>query len=243
MSNLSYLYNFSFLQFFYKKTHPCTKLLFLITFIFIGILTNDIYISLTLIVFNIILLLNSNVNLLLIIRNILNMRYLILFLFLLNIFYIPNFFNDLLLLLIIITSCNLYTYTTSTDEILNSFYPFIKQLEFFNININELINMINLSIKFIPDILSIARIIIKNCEVRGIYFFKSSFSDKLKIINALIIPLFNATIKKSNDLSYNLYFRFYDKYNFIYHKKNYSIPDYFLISFLIILIIFWRVYE
>lgn len=228
---------------YYPNANPITKLIFLLTFIFIGIYSNNIYIYLTLILINFLLLLNSKISFKIIFKHIFSMRYLIIFLFIFNIFYLVNFINNLFVLLIIITSCNLYSHTNSKDEMINSFYPFLKIFKLFKININNLISTIYLSINFIPDILNNAKNIIRNCEYRGIFFFNSSFEDKLKIINALIIPLFSSTLKKSDDLGFNLYLRFYDNYTFVYKQQKYTFRDYTLFYLLFILIFFWRIYE
>jgi energy-coupling factor transport system permease protein len=61
--------------------------------------------------------------------------------------------------------------------------------------------IITLSIRFVPSLSEESRRILNAQASRGVDYNNGNFSDKLKALSSLIIPMFTIAFIKSNDLS------------------------------------------
>lgn len=169
-------------------------------------------------------------------------KFLFVFIIFINLVDLPIMIANILIAIIIIFSSNIYVKTTYYNDIINSFHVILFPLKILKVNVENLLKTIHLAICFIPIILNLGKDILKNCECRGLYLYKSSLEDKLKILKALFIPLFRKTLRKSDTLSFNLYLRFYDQSKLTYYNTNYSVMDYLHFLGLMLLLFIWRIY-
>lgn len=104
-------------------------------------------------------------------------------------------------LLLIITLTTIMTSSTKPLEITLAIESLLNPLKRFKFPVHELAMMISIALRFIPDLLDEAKRIMKAQASRGVDFNEGSFTDKIKAIVSLIIPLFISAFQRAEDLA------------------------------------------
>lgn len=197
--------NITFGKYIYKdslihKLHPFIKLISLILVLFMTFIS-DFYVNLLLLFLIIILAKLSKINLNNYFKNILSIKYFILFLVIINLIFKVDFLvilNNILKLIIVIINASVYMYTTTLVEINYGFKKLFSPLK--KINIDKISLIITLSLKFIPIIIEQADLILKSLASRGLDF-RGNIKEKLLSLKAMIIPLFVLSLKEADNIS------------------------------------------
>lgn len=194
-----------------QKLNPLNKILTLIIFLFISLLTNNIYIHLGLIVYLLILILISKINIKVYLLSFKTILFLLVAIFLINLLFnmniITNIVNILKIIEMIIYS-SLLTITTSSMDLIGGLNILLKPLKIFKINTNEISYILMLGIKFIPLVIDQINIIIKTLLSKGINLKNSK--HKILILKSIIIPTINNSLRKADLVADSLILKSYN---------------------------------
>ena len=89
-------------------------------------------------------------------------------------------------------------------------FRILSPFNLFKIDVNSIVMIISLIIRFLPEIISSENKILQSQYSRGINYKNSGLSNRLKIIYSSIIPLINISIKKSDEIADTMDVRCYN---------------------------------
>ena len=113
-------------------------------------------------------------------------------------------------LLLLIMLSTLFTATTKPLDITIAIDDLFAWLKIFKVNVSILSMIISLALRFIPTILDETYKIMKAQASRGVDFKNGKFKEKVIAITSLIIPLFISAISRSDELANALTARNYN---------------------------------
>lgn len=116
------------------------------------------------------------------------------------------FFRIVMILMI----STLLSSSTTPSELTYSLEFYLKPLKIFKINVYEIAIMISIALRFIPTLMDELERIKKAQTSRGIDFQNGKYSDKLRGLTSLIIPLFISCFDKADELTNAMIARGYD---------------------------------
>lgn len=223
-----------------SKIHEIDSLNKLLTLIIFTIISfkNNIIIHLILLVYLFTLIMLSRVRILNYLRSIKNIIYLLVAVFFINIIckvnIILNFINILRIIELVIYS-SIIIMTTKTNELISGLYRLLLPLKIFKININKIVFILTMSIKFIFIIIDEFNKIIKGLIGKGI-----NTKNKILILKSIIIPTLCLSLHQSDNLATDLEFKLYN-YDDIKIISNWKkIDTLILVIYIIALILIWR---
>jgi len=195
------------------KMNSTIKIICTLLFAIFSFLSFDFYINLLIIILLILLLLLSNVPITLYLNNILNIKWFLLFIFIINFIFERNIYVCFILILRVVYVL-LYTmmliYTTKQDNIIYGLQKTFSPLKLIKVPINKMAFSIGIALRFIPDLFSNFNRIIKSQMNRGIYYNDLKIKNKIDLLKINIISMFTLSIKKADMLSDCLEVRLYD---------------------------------
>ena len=133
--------------------------------------------------------------------------------------------------------------STTPSELTYALEFYLSPLKIFHINVYEIAIMISIALRFIPTLIEEMQRIQKAQTSRGIDFKYGKYSDKLRGLTSLIIPLFISCFDKADELTNAMVARGYDsdmprsKYKHLATSRIDIISGLFLVSFLILIIV------
>lgn len=199
------------------------KIICTIIFAISSFLSYNFYINILIMTLLVLMILLSRVPITIYLKTILNIKWFLLFVFIINIIFERNLYISLILTLRIIYVL-LYTmiliYTTKHDEIIfglqKTFYP----LKLIGVPVNKMSFSIGLALRFIPDLINSFNRILKSQINRGIYYKDLNLKHKIELLKVSIVLMFILSIKKADMLSDSMDVRLYDINNCVFFKKN-----------------------
>lgn len=232
----------------YSRIHninPFVKLICLILIIFVSFMTYN-YISMT--ILYIITFLNismTNVPFTYYLKNILNMKVLIVFIILINLIFRTSIYTIgliILQLIVVILSSSILLYTTKQSDLIYGLEKLFYPLKAFRINNKKIALILTISIRFIPDILMLSDKIIKSQASRGIDYYNGSFKEKMIALKSMLVPLIVNSFKGSNMLASTMEVRLYDvNSNINFKSRKLKFYDYYYlvlnVSMLLMLVV------
>ena len=221
---------------FLHKLNPLQKLISLILFIILSIITNNLYLHLNYLLIIILLIVISKVSFKEYLYSLRTMLYLILGIFLINILLKVELEDNIISLLKIIETIlasTLITLTTKENDTINALIYLLYPLKIFKINIYVLAGIFSMTLKFIPCIIDSINKIILTLKARGVNFKK----NRILILKTIIIPTFNLTLKRADDLALSMEVRQYNINKKITKLKKWKLIDIIIVIILIIQII------
>lgn len=221
---------------FLHKLNPLEKLISLILFVILSVLTNNLYFHLTYLLIINILIIISKVSFKEYIYSLRAMLYLILGIFIINMLLKVELENNIVSILKIIETVfasTVITLTTKENDMINALMYLLYPLKIFKINISFLALIFNMTLKFIPCIIDSINKIILVLKARGINFKK----NRILILKTIIIPTFNLTLKRADDLALSMEVRQYSINKKVGKLKRWRFIDSLIILVLIFLII------
>ncbi len=102
------------------------------------------------------------------------------------------------------------TATTKPLELTNALEWFMKPLKAIKFPVHEIAMTISLALRFIPTLLEETDRIMKAQASRGVDFQNGKFSEKIRAIISLIVPLFISALQRSEELANAMEARGYD---------------------------------
>lgn len=223
---------------FIHKLNAINKLLSLFIFLVITLITISIYIHISYLLYLFLLIVISKIPLREYLKSIRYILYLLIGLFLINLIFktplLDNIINILKVIEIVVYT-SIITMTTSETEMIKGISTLLKPLKIFKINTFKLAFIFTFTIRFIPVIIDQVNIILKKLLSKGINIKR----NKILVLKSIIIPTFNLSIKKADNLSDSMEVRMYDinnnKINYIHNK--WGIKDTIILLFYILILI------
>ena len=202
------------------KIDPRVKIISLILLLVAIFVPDSWYVYLVLFIFEFIVLLLSKIKIKMILKAFKPMLFMVIILTLINIFtirtgdvlleistfkiYSDAIFNTLfiiarLFLMIILTT--ILTATTKPLDLTLGIEYLFKPLTKLGFPSHEIAMMISIALRFIPIIIEETMRIMQSQKSRGVDFDEGKFSEKIKAILSLIIPLFSVAFERAYELA------------------------------------------
>lgn len=195
------------------KMNPLAKMICVLLFIIMSFLTFDIRFNVLLLVLLILMLNNTKVPFKIYLRTIFSIKWLLLFILIINLIVGSNLsvtIITLLRLIYVLLYTSILTLTTPPTEITYGLEKLFLPLKLIGIPVNKMALSISLALRFIPTIIDQGNKIIKSQASRGIDYYNSNLKGKILAIKSLIIPMFALSIKKADDLADSMEVRLYN---------------------------------
>ena len=113
---------------------------------------------------------------------------------------IETFYIFLRLVMILMIS-NLLTASTTPNDLTYAIEFYLTPLKIFKVNVSEIALMMSIALRFIPTLLEEVDRIMKSQTSRGVDFKYGKYSEKLRALTSIIIPLFISCFERADDLS------------------------------------------
>jgi energy-coupling factor transport system permease protein len=202
------------------RLDPRTKLLMMFFYVFIVFLANNVWTYAILTLFTFSLLWLSKISLSFIIKGFKPILWIVLFTMFLHVWMTKEgnllyqfgwieiydkgvqqgiFISLRFLLFIAITT--LLTLTTTPIEVTDGMEKLLAPLKRWNMPVHELALMMSISLRFIPTLMEETEKIIKAQAARGVDFSSGPFSERMKAMTSLLIPLFISAFKRAEELA------------------------------------------
>ncbi|CCY28103.1 energy-coupling factor transporter transmembrane protein EcfT [Acholeplasma sp. CAG:878] len=192
--------------------NPTFKIIATLLFVISVFLTNNLYMHIILFAFLLLIISASNVPLKAYFKTIYSVKWLLLFILLINLVFKVSLTTSIVMVLRIIYILWYTTVLTLTTTPMDLTYGLQKTLSPLKkiIPVNRIAFSLALALRFIPTIFDEANIVLKSQANRGIDYKYINLKGKLLAISSLIIPVFNLTLQKADLLSDTLEVRLYD---------------------------------
>ncbi|EII0224763.1 energy-coupling factor transporter transmembrane protein EcfT [Listeria monocytogenes] len=102
---------------------------------------------------------------------------------------------------LIIFMTTLLTLTTSPIELTDGLEKILAPFRLVHLPVHELALMLSISLRFIPTLMDETEKILKAQKARGVEFTSGKWSDRIKAIIPLLVPLFISAFKRAEDLA------------------------------------------
>lgn len=246
------MYNFQLIKYYNTKSdlhkmNPFYKIICLLTFTILVLITNNIVNLLFMFLFTLLLITMSKVSIKYYFKNILFLTPFILFIIIINLIFKVPFTSSLisiLKLILFILYSSIIMYTTKPNELTYGLERLFNPLKNLNVPVKSLALSISLSIRFIPVIFEQTDKVIKSQLSRGLDF-KGNIKTKTNKLISIILPIFNLSLKRADSISNTLDMRLYipEQERTMYKIYNNYITDNSIILLHIFLIIIYAVLE
>lgn len=190
-----------------SKVHsmnPICKIICLLLYLFAILFTSNIVEALVLTIFTLIFMFLTNVPSKLYFKTVFSIKYLLLFLLIINTIFGINILSTIVMLIklcLLVLFTTIITLTTPPTEITYGLEKTFGFLNIFKVPVNKMALSLTLAIRFIPTIIDQANKILKSQASRGIDYYNSDFKGKLVAVKSMLFPMFNLTMKRADDLS------------------------------------------
>lgn len=140
--------------------------------------------------------------------------------------------------LLTIICVTLLTSTTSSIELTTALEDIMTPLKFLKLPVNQMAMIIALSLRFIPSLLDESTRVLRAQASRGIDFKNGKFTDKIRSLISLVVPLFSISFRKAEELSNAMEARGYnpEKNRTRYREYSISTLDWLMFSFVALLL-------
>lgn len=195
------------------QMNPLAKIICTLLFVIMSFLTFDIRFNILISFLLILMVLNTKVPLKIYLRTILSIKWLLLFIIIINVIVGSSLqitIITLLRLIYIVIYTSILTLTTPPTEITYGLEKFFLPLKIIGIPVNRMALSISLALRFIPTIIDQGNKILKSQASRGIDYNNSNVQGKILAIRSLIIPMFMLSFKRADDLADAMEVRLYN---------------------------------
>lgn len=211
------MYNIKFIKYFNTKSfmhsiNPLCKLICLLIFLFITLISKNIPILIIISIFLSVLVLLSNIPIKKYINSLIFLIPFILFIFIINIiFKIDIIFSiiSIIKLILFVVYSILIMYTTKPNDLTYGLEKLFTPLKVFNVPVNELALSLSLSIRFIPIVFEQSDKILKSQISRGLDF-SGNLREKTNKLISVLFPIFKLSMLRSESIADSLDLRLYN---------------------------------
>lgn len=219
---------------FIHRMNPIAKVLCLILFLIMMMLTNDIRYNVVLMILLFLIILSTKIPLILYGKTIWGMKWFLLLILLINIIFgttLQTTCITILRVIYIILYSTVLTLTTPPSEITYALEKILSPLKLLKIPVSRIALVLTLTLRFIPTIIDTGNQILKSQASRGIDYYQSNFKGKFLAVKSLLIPSFSIAFKKADKLLNAMEIRLYNtsskRTNF--RQNGWGIYDTFLV--------------
>lgn len=195
--------------------NPLGKLIDLLLLILSFIWLNNIYIIIMLFTFELIIFLVTNIPFKIIGKSIFSLKYLLIFIVLINLF-MGNTYLSIGVLLFkvigILIYSNIFILTTTSKDILRAFNALLSPLHYVGLKTEIVSFIITLAIRFIPITMEEAERILNSLKCKGLSN-DSGIKEKVLGLKSLMIPMYLSSFRKADSLSDMMELRLYNVNN------------------------------
>lgn len=195
------------------KMNPVAKIICTLLFIISVFISNSLKYNVALLILITLMILNTRVPIKIYLKTILSVKWLLLFIIIINLIFQNTVDNTIIMLLRIICILwytTLLTLTTPPTELTYGLSKVLSPLRIIGIPVNRLALSLTLALRFIPTIIDESNKILKSQASRGIDYYNSNIAGKLMAINSLIVPMFTLTLKRADNLADSMEVRLYN---------------------------------
>lgn len=199
---------------------PRSKLLFVFIFIFVVFFANNTLTYALMLVFTLVIILLSRINIYFLIKGLKPVLFLMVFTFFMHILFTKEgpviadfgflkiyehglrqgiFISLRFIMLVFVTS--ILTLTTSPISITDGLELLLNPFKRFKLPVHELALMMSISLRFIPTLMDETDKIIKAQMARGSDLSAGPIKDRIKAVVPLLVPLFVSAFKRAEDLA------------------------------------------
>lgn len=197
---------------FIHRMNPVAKMICLLLFVIMIFFTNDIRFNFALFSLLLLILLNTKIPLSLYGKAIWGMKWLLFFIFVMNLLLgttLQITCIAILRVIYIVLYSTMLTLTTPPSEITYALEKLLTPFKIFKIPVNRMALSLTLAIRFIPTIVDTGNKILKSQASRGIDYYHSNIKGKFLALRSLVIPIFVITLKKADALADSMAVRLY----------------------------------
>lgn len=193
--------------------NPLAKIICILLFIIITFLTSNTQFYIVITFLLVLMILNTQVPLKTYFKTIYSIKWLLLFILIINLIFKTNLeftIISIARIIFIVLYTSILTLTTPPTEITYGLEKLFIPLKIIGIPVNRMALSISLALRFIPTIIDQGNKILKSQASRGIDYYNSNIKGKLLAVRSLIIPIFILSIKKADDLADSMEVRLYN---------------------------------
>ena len=183
--------------------NPVIKVISILLFLCSIFITNSIFVELVFLILVLLIIFLSNISFKLYLKAVFKMKYFILMYIVISLICHVSL-NEIVLIVMRFINIILYsfvlTYTTKSSDItyaLECILGIFKKI----LPIRAIALMITLALQFIPVIIEQTNKIIKSLASRGMDYKTAKLKEKGKILMAIMIPIFNSSFKKADEIA------------------------------------------
>ncbi len=217
------------------RMNPLAKLICMLLFIILSFLSTTIIINIIIMGIIILIIGLTNIPFKVYFKAIYGLKFLILFIFLINLLFGTNLVIVVIMLLRLISFilyASILTLTTTPTEISHGLEQLFSPLKIIGLGVSKMALSISLALRFIPTIVDQANMILKAQASRGVDYNNINLRGKLKAIKSMIIPMFILSFKRADALADAMEVRLY---NINKKRTNYRITRWRLFDYYIVL--------
>ena len=229
------------------RMNPLSKIICTVIFAILMFLTNDLIFIGLITLFVLLIILMSNVPLKIYFNTIKSLRFLIVFIIIINLIFKVNYITTIITigrLVLVVLYTTILTLTTPPTELTYGLELFFTPLRLIGIPVNKMALTLSLALRFIPTIIDQANKIMKAQTCRGIDYNNSKIKDKLTGIKSLLLPMFIFSFKRADELANSMELRLYNfnkkRTNFRMNKWSFFDTYMFLTHAIILLLLVIR---
>ena len=216
------------------KMNPIAKLLCLLFFIIMIFFTNDIRFNVLLASLLLLILLSTKIPFSFYGKAIWGMKWLLLFILVINLILgttLQTTCVTLLRIIYIVLYSTILTLTTPPSEITYALEKIFSPLKLIKVPVNRMALSLTLALRFIPTIVDTGNKILKSQASRGIDYYHSNLKGKFLALKSLLIPVFILTLKKADALADSMEVRLYnvDSKRTNFRQNRWGMYDTFLV--------------
>lgn len=224
------------------KMSPVAKMMCTIFFMVAVFMANSLKLHVLLALLLMLIIFNTRIPFKYYIKPIINIRWLLVFIAIINI--LLGVSGEVLTIAIlrivyIIIYTSILTLTTPPNEITYALEIIMLPLKVIGIPVNRIALSLTLALRFIPTIVDQGYKILKSQASRGIDYKYSNLSGKLLALRSLIIPMFSLTMQRADSLAEAMEVRLYNvnRKRINFRQNPWGFYDSFLVMFHMIVLI------
>ena len=186
------------------KLNPLCKILASIVFLVMVLISSRIKVIISLFLILSFIITISKVPFKYYIKPIFGMKFLFIFLFVINIIFGVSIYNSFVMIskvILVVVYSSVLLFTTTTNSLAYGIASFLRPLSFIGFPVSKVSMAIALCLNFIPGMFASSNKIMKSQMSRGFNYKEGSFKDRIVGINSIFIPMFVSSIKRADAVS------------------------------------------
>ena len=222
--------------------NPLAKTICILLFLILSFLSTDIVVNVIITGIIVLIMGLTHIPLKVYIKSLYGLRYLIIFILLINLLMGTNIITVTIMLMRLVSLVlytSILTLTTPPTEIAYGLEELFKPFKYIGVPVAKMALSISLALRFIPTIIDQANKILKTQASRGIDYHNSHLKGKLVALRAMLLPMFILSFKRADALADAMEVRLYsfNTKRTHYHGYKWRLFDSYIILMHLLMII------